>query len=191
MSPFDRFPTSPIAIYATDGTLKSSSKGIFGDDGVTVFDTKIDVEPGDYLERTLSNGKVETFTIRDTKFSEKFHSIPAHYRLLIDRKGVVPRQSVGTSVHFSGPNARLNLNSTDSSVNTVVEGSVLGDLRSAIALGVSDPAQKSVLLEAVDGLAAATDKTEKIGAYQRLIASAADHMTVLAPFLPALAALLV
>lgn len=184
MSPFDSFPTSPIAIFSPDGTPKSQSKGIFGKEGITVFDASIDVDPGDYVERTLSTGKVETYTVRDTKFNEKFHSIPAHYRLLVDRKGAVPRLGTGPTVHLSGPNARFNLNSQDHSNNTVVNGSVLGDLRNAITTGVTDQAERDTLIGAIEELAAASDKSEKMGAYQRLIAAAANHMTILARAAP-------
>lgn len=136
MSPFSNFPTSPIEIFSPEGSSKSRSKGVFGKEGVTVFDVGIDVDPGDYLERALSTGKIETYTVRDTKFREAFPSIPAHYTLVLDRRGAVPKPSAGPTVHLSGPNARFNLNSHDSSTNTVVTGSVFGDLRTAISSGV-------------------------------------------------------
>lgn len=45
-------------------------------------------------------------------------------------------------------------------------------------------------MRAVDELEACSDRPERMNAYQKLIAAAANHMTILAPFLPALAALL-
>lgn len=188
--PFSNFPTSPFEIFSPDGASKCQSKGIFGDDGVTVFDTKVDVEPGDFLQRTLSNGKTETYTVRDAIFQEKFHAIPAHYSLKVIRQGSIPRPSGAQTVNISGPNARFNLHSTDNSTNTLVQGSVFGDLLATINAGVADAQEREVLVGAVERLAAATTKGDKLDAYQKLIAVAANHMTLLAPFLGQIGAML-
>jgi hypothetical protein len=92
-------------------------------------------------------------------------------------------------VHVSGPNARVNINSHDQSTNLAVAGDLFGSLRETIERGIPNDTERARIVELVGDLEAAKDRGGFLAAYQRLIASAADHMTILAPFLPALAQL--
>lgn len=85
----------------------------------------------------------------------------------------------------SGPNARANMGSTDNSTNNI--GDTLTQLGKAIEAGVESAADRQAMLQAVQDMRRATDKGTFVSGYQKLIATAANHMTVLAPFLPALA----
>ncbi len=78
------------------------------------------------------------------------------------------------NIHVSGPNSRVNLHSTDQSINTAVEGRVQNN----------EELQR--LKKLLDDLAAAKDKKTFGTAYQAFIASAADHITIITPFLPSL-----
>lgn len=186
MSIFDRFPRTKIDIVAPDGTLRCSTAGIITEHEVQIPDTSIDVEPGDEVRRPLPNGKEEVYLVENAVFHERFHQIQAHYSLKIRRKGYFPRHTGGHYIHVAGPNARVNLASTDNSTNIVNSGSVFGDLMAAIEKGVADPSDKATLLGAADQMQKAADPSLRLDAYQRLIAAAANHMTIIAPFLPAL-----
>lgn len=95
------------------------------------------------------------------------------------------------TIHVSGPNARVNLNSTDHSTNTVVSGnSVFNQLHSAVDTGVADVSERERLKTLIDEMAAAKDQNSFNATYQAFIASAANHMTILAPMLPALTQLI-
>ncbi|WP_426037708.1 hypothetical protein [Brevundimonas sp. DC300-4] len=85
----------------------------------------------------------------------------------------------------SGPNARANFGSTDNSTNQIVHGDVFGDLRAAIESGVSGD-EKAPLLAAVADMKAKQGGSGFVDAYQKFITSAANHMQLVAPFLPAL-----
>ncbi|MFC5371411.1 hypothetical protein ACFPIF_02530 [Brevundimonas faecalis] len=85
----------------------------------------------------------------------------------------------------SGPNARANMGSTDNSSNNI--GDTLTQLSKAIEAGVENEADRQAMLETVRDMQRAKGKGAFASSYQKLIATAADHMTVLTPFLPALA----
>ena len=96
----------------------------------------------------------------------------------------------GQTIHVSGPNSRVNIQSTDQSTNTVVTGDIFNDVRKALDNGVQDEAQRTELKQLLDDLEAAKDRKNFTARYQAFIGSAANHMTVIAPFLTPLAGLL-
>ena len=52
-------------------------------------------------------------------FHAKFHGIPAYYQASYRREGQAQSGQPGYVIHMAGPNARVNINSTDSSTNVV------------------------------------------------------------------------
>ena len=125
----------------------------------------------------------------DPQYQAGFGGISPHYQVQIKRKGAFPAGTGGNyTVHVAGPNARVNLHSTDKSTNIVIDNRVFADLRAVISEKVPDERARLSLLNSVDDMAAAkNDKPGFLSAYQRFISNAAEHMTVIAPFLPALA----
>ncbi|WP_224762187.1 AbiTii domain-containing protein [Brevundimonas aurantiaca] len=89
----------------------------------------------------------------------------------------------------SGDNARANLGSTDNSTNVI--GDTLTQLGEAITSRVENAQERETLLAAVQEMKDAKGKASFAAGYQKLIAAAANHMTVIAPFIPALGAALV
>ncbi len=85
-----------------------------------------------------------------------------------------------------GPNARVNIDSTDNSTNVVHQGVPFSELRKAIESGVSDGVERTAILQRLSDLEAATDRNSGTKRYQAFIAAAADHMTLIGPYLPAL-----
>jgi hypothetical protein len=94
--------------------------------------------------------------------------------------------------NVSGPNARINIQSTDLSTNIVnVESAALFDkLRNVIQESVLDSEAVKHLSEQVDAMQAAAGTHAFAQAYQKFISVAADHLTLFLPFLPALTQLL-
>ena len=124
--------------------------------------------------------------------------MPAHYQSKVRKNTAVSpprrRPSAGPQVVYNliGPNARVNIQSSDSSTNVVsVESAVLFDnLRQAIQKSSLDSTVAQQLIQTVTEMQSAAG-TKTFGEhYKEFIAVAADHMTLVAPFLPALTQLL-
>ena len=83
------------------------------------------------------------------------------------------------------------MNSTDNSVNiTSVSGDELFvQLREAVR-SIGDDSERNGILSKLDQLEKAKDSGSFLHAYQSFIATVADHMTVFAPFIPALTQML-
>ena len=89
---------------------------------------------------------------------------------------------------IGGDNARLVSHSTDQSTNIINSSEVFEQIREAVRAGVAASVDREVILSALTKLEAATDKPSRIEAYRQVLADTANYMTVLMPFMPALAA---
>lgn len=136
-----------IDVVAPDGSVRSRVKGYYSGKQFIIDDMSVDVQEGDEIRRLLPNGREETFLVVDPKFYKDGH-FGSHYQVAIQRRGVFDKHVGGHyTVHVSGNNARVNVNSTDNSSNSVVVqrenlGPLLEELtrlREAIAIKAHDP----------------------------------------------------
>ena len=172
-----------VTIVAPGGEIRSRVKGYYGGKHFFFDDMTIDVRPGDEIRRSLPNGNEEAFHVDDPKYYDSDH-FGKHYQVAISRPKIhSPGTGGNYTIHVSGENARVNVHSTDNSMNTVNHGSTFSEIREAIERGVADAIQKQALQKAVGALEKAPDKPSKLAAYQQLVSMAADHMTIIAPFL--------
>jgi hypothetical protein len=93
---------------------------------------------------------------------------------------------VNQTFNATGPNSRNNVNSTDNSTNIVHQGVPFAELRKAIESGIEDGTRRVAILESLANLESAPDRESGSTRYQQFIAAAADYMTLIGPFLPAL-----
>jgi hypothetical protein len=95
------------------------------------------------------------------------------------------------SIHFHGPNARLNVDSIDNSSNTVTisKERVFVDLREQ-AGSIADDHARADILARIDALESTQGTGGFLAAYQAFMAAASDHITVFTFLLPALAQML-
>jgi hypothetical protein len=184
-------PTSVCDIVSSTGNLIATTKAAILPQNIVVFDTSLAISVGDEVRRALPSGQDETFEITDPTFFQEFHGTKAHYQLKYRRKGTFPHGAGGNyTFHVSGNNARLNIDSRDQSINTVVEGDVLGGLETALRDGIQDSEKLSRLVAAVDEMRREQHKPGFVVAYQKFVSICADHLGIVAPFLPALAGLM-
>jgi hypothetical protein len=102
-----------------------------------------------------------------------------------------PVQPTNITYNVSGTGARVNINSTDSSVNIVSTevSKVFAQVREAVAQ-IPDLNQRSEVERAVNEMEQAHGTSSFLQKYQAFITSAANHMTILAPVIPAVTGLL-
>ncbi len=91
-----------------------------------------------------------------------------------------------------GDNTRVNVGSVDQSVNvsSTQVGATFDQARELVRDGLADAEDRTRLLAKRDELERAQGTTDFGQAYKKFMAVAANHMTVLAPVMAALAALL-
>lgn len=115
------------------------------------------IETGDLIQRKMSNGGEETYEVIDPGFHEGFGGIKAHYQMTHRKLGLPEAKAAVQSITYniSGPNARVNNHSTDSSVNTVNINPDVAEhismLRQEVARLLPQQGQQSAL-EVVDAI---------------------------------------
>lgn len=179
----------PVTIVAPDGSERCRVTAYFAGSVFIVEDMKAIMEPGDEIRRHLPNGRDDVYRIDDPSLYDTGR-MPAHYQVKVSRKGSYEHATGGYYVNVTGPNARVNIGSTDNSTNVVNSGDVFGDMRQAIEAGVQDPARREEILAAIGRAEKARGTPGFLAAYQQIVSVAADHLGILLPFLPALTGLL-
>jgi hypothetical protein len=118
-------------------------------------------------------------------------------RTQIDRKRLMkkpePTQSTVTNVyHVYGHNPRWNVNSSDQSVNvvTISNEQIFAELRRQLASFIPAGDEQKDILEKLTALEGAQGSRSFAHRYTDFVSAAANHMTLLAPFIPALSEML-
>ena len=99
--------------------------------------------------------------------------------------------TVTQTFNLHGPNSRINMNSTDNSVNaaSVSNEKTFVQIREA-AQSILNEAERSTIISRLDALESAKGTTGFLPAYQSFISSVADYMTIFGPFILALTQML-
>jgi hypothetical protein len=188
-----------ITLVKKDGTVfKEGVPASVQSKMIFIHDTTLPIEEGDHILRKLPSKLNEDYVVIEATYYKGY--LP-HWEIKFKKSGG-PAASVQTIVNnivnnnivynFSGHNARANINSTDNSNNEVVENSekVFSELAEVLRQNVDQQDARTELIRLVEEMrlgARAGTFTEK---YRNFMAAAADHMTIIAPFLPALSQLL-
>jgi hypothetical protein len=100
------------------------------------------------------------------------------------------RTATSNIYYLQGANSRVNINSTDSSINVVAEAELFLDLRKTLEAEIENGELKTKLTGLVGEMEKAPGTSVFRGAYAQFMELAAHHMDVIGPFLPALSQLL-
>lgn len=105
-------------------------------------------------------------------------------------ESMMVKETAGTVYVLSGPGARVNVNSTDNSVNTISisEADVFPKLRSELNAKVPDPVRRQEIIAGVNELEQARGSSTYAEKFTTFLSIAADVMTIISPFIPVLAA---
>lgn len=190
----DHFPTESLKLVKLDGSEIENVIGLVstGKKKITIEDVSLDIEEGDTIVRDLPNGKQEYFTVIDPGFARGMGGhIPDHYSVSFERVSKLPKANAHGSGYITVVNegGRVNINSTDNSINIQVSNDtdrLFSELTTAL-----EETEDQALLDSVAELKQSVGTTGYAKKYNQFIQSAANHMTLVAPFLPAISALLV
>jgi hypothetical protein len=161
-------------------------------------DARVPIQDGDAIERTLPGGAVERYMVTDAGFQHGLHGIPDHYQSQVQKEGGAPRgdaraSATTTIYNMSGPQARINVNSTDASTNIINVDSptLFSSMRDAVAASGMPEPTRDELIRRIDAMEAESNRPSLAKRYAEFVSSAADHLEIFGPYLPALAQLLV
>lgn len=112
-----------VTLVKVDGHVEREDIPSFVTAGkIMIQDETVPLEVGDHLVRRLKNGLAEDFVVEDPVFQSSVGGIDAFYNARVRRAGTpaTQYQTVIKNItnNVSGPNARVNVNSTDNLTNT-------------------------------------------------------------------------
>lgn len=194
VSVFHQMARDIVTVLHSDGSLvRENVRANVQAKSISIFDMSIPIEPGYIITRQVPSGIVEEFIVVDPGYSAQFHGIPAHYTIKYRRKDAVSRPA-GAVYNVTGPNARINIGSYDASRNINFHAGSADELfsliRAAISDGLESQEECEKALEAVAEMETALGTPTFVDRYTRFVGVVADHITLVAPFIPALTELL-
>lgn len=147
--------------------------------------------------RTGSNSEASVAAAAEFKreMERRTRSMLKEIRVQVERKRLRPKEHIGlnqptvTNVyHLHGNNSRVNVQSTDQSTNAVNISSdqVFLRLREKVCSEIPSGDQQSDILDRLAALERAQSTPSFAARYTDFISSAANHMTLVTPFIPAL-----
>lgn len=191
---FEKMARDIVILKKQNGEIYPNIKADVQKNKIFIFDSKLPIEEGDRLVRTLSNGLEESYIVVDRGFYEEFDSFDAHYQCDVQKESSMQYKEWASSItnHFYGANSRVNIGSTDNSSNifNMNQNTVFDELRAVISENISSKSDSKILLEIVDGMEETKGTPLFIDKYKSFMESAANHMSVISPLLPALTQLL-
>ena len=194
MSIFQSVLTERVTLVKKDGQRFEDLRAAVQSNLIMTDNPQIPIEDGDQFERQLPSGIVEVFMVVDSGFQQGLHGIPPHYQSKVRKNTAASRPAARPQVVYNliGSNARVNFQSSDSSTNvgSVESAALFDDLREAILKSELDSTVVQQLIQNVDAMQSATGTKTFGECYKEFVAVAADHMTLVAPFLRALTQLL-
>src|SRR2546425_12187666 len=77
---------------------------------ITTDQAKLPVEEGDFIERALPNGNLETYLVMDRGFYSRFGGVPDHYQMKVRKESAIDSARKSAAQIYtisSSPNARI------------------------------------------------------------------------------------
>jgi hypothetical protein len=115
------FNKDKVTLVKADGKVaRERIPALVTGEMIFTADETLPVEVGDFLLRNLPNGLVEKYEVTNPKYYDVGHGQDAHFQIDVTRaEAPQSKASVvqGITNNFNGPNSRVNINSTDNSVN--------------------------------------------------------------------------
>lgn len=186
---FDELLNDVVSLVKKDGSRKEGIKASVQKKKIFVQGSNFLIEPGDFIQRKMSNGGEETYEVIDPGFHEKFLDIPAGYQMEVRKLGLPEaRKAIGSiTYNITGHNNRINQNSVDKSTNTFnqisseINESISG-LREEVERLIKNSDERKSALEVVDAIEhqfqTGTAKTSVVGALVKALPAAGSIASI-------------
>lgn len=197
---FKHLMKDKISLEKQNGEVFNNIQSSVQENKIYILDSSLKIEEGDRIKRILSNGLEEKYIVINSDFYEKNFSIPAHYELKVRKETSIEHTQLQTTTYidnstntFNGNQNRINKHANDYSTNVSYnrsETSVFNQLRKTISESEVPQIEKNEIMSQIDLLEGSVGKPSFLEKYQNFITKAANHMTLISPFIPELTKLL-
>lgn len=189
---FSSFPTEKVRLIKEDKTVVENIEALVDKSHIFIDDSTIDIEEGDIIVRDLPTGKSESYLVIDRGFCSAMGGIPAHYQVSVQKQTKLSSPSnekVINNYNISGAE-KININSTDNSVTYNMAENVTALMETLKTLA-KELENSSAIIDSIEEMKNSVGKKSFAEKYNSFIQNVANHMTIFAPFIPALTQLLI
>lgn len=179
-----------VRLIKNDGSIIENIQAMAQPGLICIADEKVPVEDNDVIERKLPNGIVERWTVTDPGYYGEHSGFPA-YQCKVRKTTQIEKPIVQSIVYnINGYNAKVNINSHDESTNSININpeEVFDKLLDLIKINVQNYDE---LVNLLIEMRNAIGKPSFLQKYQSFIATAANHVSIIAPFIPALTQMII
>lgn len=162
---------------------ESSKKAFVG------FYPETDIKPGDWIRGVVSNNYLFIEDIKTDVVHGKAFQLKGYYLTEVEYKRISEKNEKITIIYnLNGTNSRVNNNSNDQSINVVnmSPSDLFDEIRKVLKENISDEAELNYLREIINEMENSQNTNTFNQLYTKFITSAANHMTLISPFIPAL-----
>lgn len=186
------FPREKVKLIKQDSTVIENIEALVDKDHFFIDDASVDIEEGDVFQRDLPTGKYETYLVIDRGFFSAMGSFPAHYQVSVQKQTSLPKignEKVVNNYNI-GSAEKININSTDNSVtyNITENDKALMETLNMLAKELDN---SEAIINSIEEMRDNVGKKGFADKYNTFIQNVANHMTIFAPFIPALTQLLI
>jgi hypothetical protein len=181
------FMRDRVELVKTDGRRFGQLRAAVRPSTISVLDVAHPIDAGDHIERTLPNGTIESYLVVRSALRHAVYELPAMYKLTV-RRTDADDQSPCVVAEEQGGGGRARPPNAGDALATPAD--LFAALAHAIANGVEGRVERERLAAELAAMQAAAGTPAFLGRYTRFVAAGGDHMSLLAPFIPALTRLL-
>jgi hypothetical protein len=194
INPFKTLLNDKVTLVKKDGRLaRKDIAASVQPNKIITYDADLPIEVGDHFLRNLPNGLVDEFIVDDPGYSPGLLTIPPHFTSKVHRSDQPAGQPQTIINNIVGDHAKVNVNSTDNSTNTVTTNSatLFTEMLKAVSQ-IATKSERETIAATISAMSAAQERQDRtfLSKYQDFMSAAANHMTIFAPFLPALSKLI-
>lgn len=186
--PLSLFANDTIKLIKKDGSEIENIKAQVQPKFILVYDVSICFDEGDIITRELPNKKVEYYRVVNPIYDNGFKSIPPFYKLEVEKTTALPKTKTPSVKIINNINAsegsKVLVAAVDNSVNIISQDlSVFDKLIDA----VKDLPDSDKMISEINQMKDSVNNKESfLKKYNDFIQSVAAHITIVAPFIPAL-----
>ncbi len=186
MSIFNNFNQDTISLIKRDGSIIENIKALVHSTKIITDNVSVCFDEGDTISRKLPNGKIDYYRVIDPVYTKGIYGIPDHYQIVVEKTTASPKKS---SIYINATdNAKVMVSSVDNSINVNSQDTKVFDELLKIAKTL--PNNINLITTIQNMRESVNDKESFKTKYNQFIQIAASHMTIFAPFIPALTKIL-
>lgn len=178
-----------VTLVKKDGSVYDKIKASVQSNKIYIFDEKLPIEEQDIIYRSLPSGLVEKYEVIDRGFFSAIGGIQSHYQTKVRKEGSIKNeqyQQITNIYNLNGLQSKVNINSTDNSVNLLQQNKELFDDILMALENISDTKVKDEAINIVNEMKGNIGKPTFKEKYQSFISTLSNYITIIAPFIPAL-----